>query len=320
MNEQNTALVLGATGGIGGEMARALIARGWRGRGLNRDPGKIREPLAGVEWIRGDAMNAADVAAAAEGADLIVHAVNPPGYHNWRGTALPMLANTIAAARAGGARIFFPGTVYNFGPETFPLVGEDAPQRPLTRKGAIRVEMETMLRRASEDGVRVLILRAGDYFGPRSVSNSWFGAALVKPGRRIKSIVYPGRPDAGHAWAYLPDVAETAMRLIEREAALPHFAVFHFGGHWFERGVDIADVIREAAGNPDLPVRRFPWLLVYLGAPFVEMFRETLEMTYLWRQPVRMDNRRLVAFLGTEPHTPAVAAVRASLEGLECLA
>jgi uncharacterized protein YbjT (DUF2867 family) len=65
MNEQNTALVLGATGGIGGEMARALIARGWRVRGLNRDPGKIREPLAGVEWIRGDAMNAADVAAAA---------------------------------------------------------------------------------------------------------------------------------------------------------------------------------------------------------------------------------------------------------------
>ena len=30
MNEQNTALVLGATGGIGGEMARALIALGGR--------------------------------------------------------------------------------------------------------------------------------------------------------------------------------------------------------------------------------------------------------------------------------------------------
>ena len=41
-----------------------------------------------------------------------------------------------------------------------------------------------------------------------------------------------------------------------------------------------------------------------------------LEMTYLWRQPLRLDNRRLVAFLGEEPHTPAVEAARRSLEGM----
>ena len=31
---------------------------------------------------------------------MIVHAANPPGYKNWRGLALPMLKNTIAAAVA----------------------------------------------------------------------------------------------------------------------------------------------------------------------------------------------------------------------------
>ena len=36
---RRTALVIGATGGIGGEVAHALIARGWSVRGLNRDPG-----------------------------------------------------------------------------------------------------------------------------------------------------------------------------------------------------------------------------------------------------------------------------------------
>src|ERR1700744_6093979 len=124
MNEQKAALVLGATGGVGGEMARALLARGWRVRALNRDPGRIKTPIEGVEWIKGDAMIAAEVIAAAAGADLIVHGVNPPGYRNWAGLALPMLESTIAAARASGARIFFPGTVYNFSPETFPLVAE----------------------------------------------------------------------------------------------------------------------------------------------------------------------------------------------------
>ena len=319
MTGQNTALVLGATGGIGGALARALLARGWRVRALHRDPEGIRNPVPGIEWVRGDAMNRAEVIAAAEGAALIVHAVNPPGYRNWRGLAMPMLGNTVAAARVRGARIFFPGTVYNFDADTGPLVDENAPQQPRTRKGAIRVEMEACLRDAAAQGVRTLVLRAGDFFGPENIGNSWFAAAMVKPGRPLKALTYPGRRDIGHAWAYLPDVAEAAMRLIERDAELPAFAEFHFGGHWFERGGDIALAVRAAARNPRLPVRRFPWWLIRMAAPFVETFREMLEIAYLWKRPLRLDNRRLVAFLGAEPHTPAVEAMRASLAGLGCL-
>jgi nucleoside-diphosphate-sugar epimerase len=319
MAEMKTALVLGATGGIGGAMARALIARGWKVRALHRDPAKVSRAIAGVECVRGDAMQRADVVAAAAGATLIVHGVNPPGYRNWRTLALPMLENTVAAAAASGARICFPGTVYNFGPDAFPLVAEDAPQHPRTRKGAIRVEMEACLKSAAAHGVKSLILRAGDFFGPAVTANSWFSAALVKPGRRVRAVVYPGRHDVGHAWAYLPDVAETAMRLIERDAELPDFAVFHFDGHWFARGVEMAEMVAAAAGEQGLPIRRLPWWLVRLASPFVTTFREMLEMAYLWRRPVRLDNRRLLAFLGQEPHTPALAAVRASLQGLGCL-
>ena len=60
-------------------------------------------------------------------------------------------------------------------------------------------------------------------------------------------------------------------------------------------------------------------VVVRLLSPFVETFREMLEMSYLWRQPLGLDNRKLVAFLGEEPHTPTVEALRASLKGLGCL-
>lgn len=263
-------------------------------------------------------MDRASVTLAAQGVEIIVHGVNPPGYRNWAGTVVPMVQNTIAAAEASGALIVFPGTVYNFAPDTFPLVAEDAPQHPLTRKGKLRVEMETRLKAASDRGVRVVIVRAGDFFGP-GAANNWFSQGLVKPGRPLKAVVYPGRPNVGHAWAYLPDVAETAMRLIERRGELPTFAVFHFGGHWFEPGVDIAKAVREAAGAPNLPIRKFPWMLVKLLSPFVETFREMLEMAYLWRLPLRLDNRKLVAFLGEEPHTPTLEAVYATLSALKCL-
>lgn len=316
-----TALIIGATGGFGGETALALMAHGWRIRALNRKPEKAARDFAAlgpIEWVKGDAMKSVDVVAAAKGVNLVVHGANPPGYRNWKGTALPMLESSIAAAKAAGARLVFPGTVYNFGPDAFPLVAETSPQHPKTRKGAIRVAMEARLKSASAEGLRVLIVRAGDFIGPRG-GNNWFSQGFVKPGKPLRSVIYPGRRDVGHAWAYLPDLAETVVRLVERENDLAPFEVFHFGGHWFERGVDIAEATRRAAGVPQAPIRRFPWFALYLLAPFVETFREMLEMRYLWKVPVRLDNRKLVAFLGEEPHTPTERALAATLVGLGCL-
>ena len=233
MTDSRTALVLGATGGIGGEMARRLAAAGWTVRALHRNPDRLNANDAGssVIWLTGDALRRDDVASAARSASLIVHAVNPPGYRNWGKLVLPMLDNTIAAARAEGARIVLPGTVYNYGPDAWPTIAEEAPQKPVTRKGAIRAEMERRLRAAADEGVPTLIVRAGDFFGPRA-ANSWFSQGLVKPGRAVGSVMNPAVPGVGHQWAYLPDVAETMMQLIEREAELPVFATFHMDGHW----------------------------------------------------------------------------------------
>jgi nucleoside-diphosphate-sugar epimerase len=320
MNTPGTALILGATGGVGHETALALRKRGWRIRALHRDPARAASSLPGAEWIAGDAMNAADVLAAADGAALIVHGVNPPGYRDWERLVGPMLDNTIAAAARSGARIVFPGTVYNYGPDAFPLVSETTPQNPRTRKGAIRVAMERRLQRAAEEeGVRVLILRGGDFFGPHA-GNSWFSQGLVKPGARLKAVTYPGRWDVGHAWAYLPDFAETIARLVECEGTLGAFETFHFDGHWFERGVEIAEHVRAVAGAPDLPIRRFPWAALLALSPFVRLFREMAEMRYLWTTPVRMNNAKLRSFLGEEPHTDIDLSLRRTLAALGCTA
>ena len=252
---QPLALVLGATGGIGGQMARTLLQRGWAVRALTRRATAIDVPGArGIDWVVGDAMNAPDVAAAARGAAVIVHAVNPPGYRDWDRVVLPMLDHTVAAARRHGGRIVLPGTVYNYGPDAFPLVTEDAPQRPLTRKGAIRVQMEARLRAAADNGVRSLVVRAGDFFGPLS-GNTWFAQGLITPGRPVTKVAQPGPAGVGHAWSHLPDVAETMMQLLEREADLAPFDTFHMAGHWDADGRSMARAIARVVGRPDLPVR-----------------------------------------------------------------
>lgn len=320
MATKQIALVLGATGGIGGEVACKLKIRGWTVRTLLRDPQRLatdKNPSWNW-WVQGDAMSARDVVAAAEGASLIVHAVNPPGYRNWGELVLPMLNNTIAAAHATGARILMPGTVYNYGPDAFPTLDETSPQNPITRKGKIRAEMERRLRAATAEGAKVIIVRAGDFFGPRA-GNNWFSQGLIQPGRPITAITYPGRRGVGHQWGYLPDVAETMVQLVEKADTLEPFATFHMNGHWDGDGTQMIGAILDAVGNPSLKVRKLPWAAIGLASPFVPLFRELWEMRYLWQMPVRMTNERLVRTLGTEPHTSLHIAVHRTLLGLGCL-
>jgi len=316
-----TVLVLGASGGIGGEVTQQLRNAGWTVRGLKRGQAAAQEQCDGIEWLRGDAMNVDDVARAARGCGVIVHAVNPPGYRDWDRLVLPMLDNTIHAAQAEGATVVLPGTVYNFGPDAPALLLEDTPQRPVTRKGVIRVEMESRLRAASQRGARVLIVRAGDFFGPRA-GNNWFSQGLIKPGKPVRSVTNPASTGAGHQWAYLPDVARTMVALLEKREWLPAFASFHMAGHWDATGREMAEAVQRVvtlhSGNTPR-ITAFPWWLLNLASPFVTTFKEMREMRYLWRRPVRMGNDRLVAELGHEPHTPLDLAVEASLRGLGCL-
>ena len=308
------ALIIGASGGIGGEAASALARHGWKVIGLSR----VERPAKdGIDWRVGDAMSAEDLHRAAQGVDVVFYGANPPRYRNWNKVCLPMIRNAIAAAEAAGARLVFPGTVYNFDPDEGEVVAETARQNPKTRKGAIRVAMEAELEAFAKRGGRVLIVRAGDFFGGGSDS-SWFQGGLVKPGQPVDAITYPGDPSLGHDWAYLPDLAETVARLLDREDRLGAFGRFHFQGHRLTGG-EMAAAVRRASGNPAVKLKRFPWWMMVLASPFVGFCREVLEMRYLWKKPLRLDNRKLAAFLGEEPHTPIDEAMRRTLVRVGCL-
>jgi len=317
-----TALVLGGSGGIGGEILRQLVAQGWRIRALKRGLGVPSRIADGVEWLDGDAMNARDVGRASEGCSVIVHAVNPPGYRGWGQQVLPMIDNSIAAAAEQGATIVLPGTVYNYGPDAFPVLHEDSVQRPLTRKGKIRVEMEKRLREASEQqDVRVIVVRAGDFFGP-GARNNWLSQGMIRPGEVPVEVKLPGAPGVGHQYAYLPDVAATMIALLNIRDQLPAFAAYHMAGYWDQDGTEIGRAIQrvvESHGAKAPKLKAFPWWLIRLAAPFNETLREMMEMRYLWQRAVRMENQQLRKVLGTEPNTPLETALACTLASLGCL-
>ncbi|MFN3688427.1 NAD-dependent epimerase/dehydratase family protein [Salinarimonas sp.] len=306
------ALVLGITGAIGGAIAFRLAARGFRIRALSRrplDPARFGFP---VEVAIGDARDARAVSTAAAGASLIVHGVNPAGYRRWREEALPMLASTIEAAAAHRATILFPGNVYVFDERAPARVDEATPRRPATEKGRVRLEMETLLEEAARArGVRTIALRAGDFFGP-GVESSWLAQAILKGGREARAFTRLSPPGIGHAFAYVPDLAEAFARLVDRRETLAPFTLLHFAGHYDTRGVAFAQAAARVLGR-DLKTKRFSWALVRLAAPFSPFLREVVEMAWLFRHPLALDNAALERLIGPEPHTPLDQALARTL-------
>ncbi|MEP8537075.1 NAD-dependent epimerase/dehydratase family protein [Enterobacter asburiae] len=315
MKSINKVLILGATGGIGSEIAHKLIRDEWDVRALRRNiPGNGAHSKS-ITWISGDAQNAEQVQAAASKCSVIVHAVNPPGYRNWEQLVLPMLHNTISAAERNGALIVLPGTIYNYGPDAFPLLREDSPQDPVTRKGAIRVQMEKALSAYAQRGGKVLILRAGDFFGPHA-GNNWFSQGLVKPGHPPKVIKNPGQTGAGHQWAYLPDVAETVAALLARRDDLEPFSCFHMRGHWDPDGTTMTTAIKHVAEHAGIKAKEMCFFLFDKNG---KTFMSTgIELEMLKKYNPRDNRTGLVYFSSSNPDVLNMPFVRFGI-GKDCI-
>lgn len=273
-----TVLILGASGNFGRNAARAFAGAGWQVR----------------RWQRGS-----DMGGAAQGADLIVNALNPPDYHNWDKLIPQITADVIAAARTSGATALIPGNVYPYGRQPGPW-GPDTPHRPSARKGAIRARMEAEYRAATEGGLRVIVLRGGDFIDPDSATTVMSMLILKHVAKgQVQSL---GSPEVRRAYAYLPDMARAAVALAERRADLPAYADIPFDGHSFST-TELADLVAGLTGRPTR-ITRFPWWFMRLAAPFWELARELLEMRYLFETPHALAPEPLRRWLPDFRETP----------------
>lgn len=265
-----TALILGATGRFGRNMARAFAAAGWQVRSFDR----TRD----------------DLDQAARGADVIVHGWNPP-YDQWAAEVPVLTDQVIAAARASGATVLVPGNVYVYGATSPATMTPDTPHAATNPLGRIRIAMERAL---ADSGVPVILLRAGDFIDTEP-SGNWFDKIITAKLHRGR-FAYPGSLDAPHAWAFLPDYARAFVALAEKRADLPRFCTLTFGGYTLS-GRQMATALGVAPG-------RFGWLPVRLLSPVWKMGRCLLEMRYLWSMPHQLDDTAFRAAVPEFDATP----------------
>jgi len=306
-------IILGAAGRFGHAAAEAFRKARWDVASLVR-PGARARALKGTEVIEVDALDHAAVGKAAHGADVVLHALNPP-YTQWSKLALPLAYSAITAAENAGATLIFPGNLYNYGKGLPPVIDETTPMRPSSRKGRLRVAIEDRIEEAAERGMRSIILRAGDFYG--GGEGSWLDLVVVNEIGRGR-LTYPGPVDLVHEWAYLPDLVAAMVRLAEVRETLGPFESFGFPGHAVS-GREFTTAIARASGR-GLQVKRMTWWLIHALGPLMPLSRELSEVAYLWNEPHRIDGRKLAATIGEVPHTPLDVAVTRALQDLGAIA
>lgn len=241
-------LVLGATGFIGGQIARGGHAEGWEVHGLRRQPdavGAIGD--LPVTWHRGDLADRESLMAAMQGCEVVFHAAGyAPGTERSIPRALRQgvdgMRNVLEAARqAGVKRVIYTSSLTTVGP---PPAGSArlADERDVYLPGSTRNNyyevkwaMEHEAQRATLDGLPVVILVPTAVFGPRDVKPSTSEILLlVAQGR------FPFRVDIESNVVDGRDVALAHIRAVEKGEPGQRYII---GGH----NVNVGEAISQAA-------------------------------------------------------------------------
>jgi nucleoside-diphosphate-sugar epimerase len=168
------ALVTGATGFTGGQVARRLHRQGDQIRVVVRDPSKAADLAAlGIEVVRGDLTDRASMAAAVAGMDVVYNigalyrtaGLKPSVYRAVNADAVPMIIE--CAHDAGVRRVVHCSTVGVHGDVEHPPANEDAPLRPGDVYQETKVLGEQLGREAAQrTGVELVIARPSGIYGP----------------------------------------------------------------------------------------------------------------------------------------------------------
>ena len=242
----------GATGYIGSAVLDALLRSGHEVTALVRDPEKAeRVSRRNVQPLIGDMARPASYAAAAEGADGIVHAALASSKSKQKIDRQVIDALLAAAGRrvASGrpASLVYTSAMWVLG-DTQGRATEEAPVNP-TPLVSWRPDHERLVLDGARSGIRTIVIRPGlVYGGGRGI----IGDLLKDAANGLVRVIGEGR----NHWAcvYDRDLADLYVRVAAMADAS---GVFHANDEADERVDDIVEAIaRQAKMRPD--VRHVP--------------------------------------------------------------
>ncbi|MGH3301029.1 MAG: NAD-dependent epimerase/dehydratase family protein [Streptosporangiaceae bacterium] len=245
-----TVLVTGATGFLGGDLTRRLLADGVQVRVLARSASRAR-PLAdlGAQVITGDMTSHEAVKAAIDGVQVVYHLAGRlfepwvPAQEYARVHVDGTLVLLEHCKRTPGlTRLVHCSTTGVLGPTGDRPAAEDAPLRPSNVYEATKAEAEQLVRGAGACGLAVVIARPGLVYGPGDVHLAAFFSAVLR--RRFRPI---GRTPVWLHPIYVNDLTAALLACGDDDRAVGE--CFHLAAPRPVTLAGLAQVIAQAAGT-----------------------------------------------------------------------
>ncbi len=217
-----TTLVTGATGFVGGAVARQLVAAGHAVRAMARS-GSTRATLADldVEWVTGDLVTQEGLAEAVAGCRYVFHVA--ADYRLWVPDPEPMYRANVegteallrAAAGAGVERIVYTSSVATLGYVRQGVADEDTPVTLASRVGHYKrskyLAEQRVLALHQETSLPVVIVNPSTPIGPGDAKPTPTGRIIVDAARgRIPAYV-----DTGLNVVHVDDVARGHLQALQ---------------------------------------------------------------------------------------------------------
>lgn len=309
-NMQSEILVLGSTGSIGYAFTENLLRKNIPVSIIVRDVAKAKnlfKDFDNLEIIKGDVQDLNLLKQVSADKKYIFHGINYP-YDQWFGNMDVVTAKIIEAASINQAMIVFPGNIYNYGKT--PLIKEDSPEHPCTRKGALRVELKKMLKDAAHTGkCKVLDVCLPDFWGP-NVLNAGIKPIFINA-LKGNALPYSVRVDIPHQMVFTKDAAEIMVRLMQRGVQQP-YENYNYGGQAHPTIKGFLNQISRLANAPEKITVYPKWLFTVLGI-FMPVMKEVKEMLYLFEGTVILDDTKVRSIFPTFKETSLQEAITQTL-------
>ncbi len=307
MDKRARCLVLGGGGFLGSAIVDRLLENGYAVRVFERPrvlPYRSFASDEGLEWITGDLLSTADLSAALEGVDSVIHLVSttlPKGSNedpiydvqsNLVGT-LQILDGMVRKRVSQVVFISSGGTVYGV-PRALPI-DEEHPTDPQVSYGITKLAIEKyILLYQRLHGIRARILRVANPYGERQRVETAQGAvaAFLHRALRGQSVEIWGDGSVTRDYLYVSDVADAFLAALRYGG---EHTVFNIGSGRGSTLNQLLEALEQALGQR-IDRRYLPGRPFDVPVNVLDVSRARKELGWSPRVPLEEGLRRTVAW------------------------